>query len=236
MKGYFITGTDTGVGKTVATALLAALYRRWGVDVGVMKPVETGVDPLRGPGAASDARFLLEASASGDALEEISPCRFKTPASPYYAARVEGRAVEPGRLVAAFRNLSVRHEVMLVEGVGGLAVPVAPGFQVVDLAAAFGLPLIVVARTRLGTLNHTLLTLQAARAAGLDVAGVLYNPLGPGPADAVERANPAIAAEFSEVPILGEMPFLGQVSPPFSPRTLDDFARRIRLDGPWRKA
>lgn len=165
MKSYFITGTDTGVGKTVVTALLAALYRRAGVDVGVMKPVETGVDPLCDSTAASDARFLLEAAESGDALEEAAPYRFKTPASPYFAARAEGRPVEPARLLTAFRSLSGKHEAVLVEGVGGLAVPLAPGFLVLDLAAAFGLPLIVVARTSLGTLNHTLLTLQAAQAA-----------------------------------------------------------------------
>lgn len=234
MKSYFITGTDTGVGKTVVTALLAALYRRAGVDVGVMKPVETGVDPLCDSTAASDARFLLEAAESGDALEEAAPYRFKTPASPYFAAHAEGRPVEPERLLTAFRSLSGKHEAVLVEGVGGLAVPLAPGFLVLDLAAAFGLPLIVVARTSLGTLNHTLLTLRAAQAAGLEVAGVLLNPTAPGPASAVEQANAGILGEFTSFPILGELPFLGTVSAPFSRQTLDDFASRINLDGPWR--
>ena len=235
MQGYFITGTDTGVGNTVVTALLTALCRRAGVGVGVMKPVETGVDPLCDSSAASDARFLMEVAQSGDSLDEVAPYRFKIPASPYFAARAEGREVDPSRLIAAFRNLSERHEVLLVEGAGGLLAPISPGYQVLHLAEDFGLPLIVAARRNLGTLNHTLLTLQAAEAKGLTVAGVVFNPLEPDPASEVERANSDILREFSRVPLLGELPFLGPVSAEaFTPEVLDECLRRLHLDGLWR--
>ncbi len=235
MAGYFITGTDTGVGKTVATATLALLYRRAGVNAGVMKPVETGVDPLCDSSAASDARFLLEVAESGDLLEEVSPYRYKTPASPLFATRVEGGPeLEPGRLIQAFETLAGRHEVMLVEGIGGILTPLAPGFRVIDLAARLALPLIVVARTGLGTLNHTLLTLEAAKAAGLSVAGVLFNRQDEGPESALTQANPGIIEEFSGIPHLGVLPFLGPVSgEAFSEDALDHLAACLRLPGPW---
>lgn len=195
-RGFFITGTDTGVGKTVVTAALAAALRARGVDVGVMKPVETGVAPEPVAGESSDAEVLARAAGVDDPLTLVGPVRLREPLAPLVAARREGREVCLRTLMTAFRTLRERHAVMLVEGAGGLAVPIAPGLLMADLAGELALPLLVVARPSLGTINHTVLTVAFARAAGLRVAGIVINgtPAEPGPA---EETSPAVIEELS---------------------------------------
>jgi dethiobiotin synthetase len=170
-RGVFVTGTDTGVGKTlVACALVRALCAR-GLDVGVMKPVETGV----GEGGPLDALTLRRAARLGDALSEVCPQRFALAAAPTVAAQAEHRAVEPEVLLASFERLASRHAMMVVEGAGGLLVPLGKGSTMADLAREMGFPLLVVTRAALGTINHTLLTLEAARVRGLPLAGVVIS-------------------------------------------------------------
>ncbi len=171
MRGLFVTGTDTGVGKTYVTCALARGLRAAGVDVGVMKPIETGVPPT-GP---EDARALQRASGVEDPLELICPVRFSLPASPEAAAQAEGRSVSRADLRKAFEFLARRHEFMLVEGAGGLLVPLDPHHDMADLVRELDLPLLVVARGRLGTVNHTRLTLEVAETRGLEVFGVVIS-------------------------------------------------------------
>jgi dethiobiotin synthetase len=206
VTGLFVTGTDTGVGKThVACGLARALAAR-GVSVGVLKPVETGV--AADAGAGPDGLALREAVGSGDPLDVTCPYRFALPASPLAAARAEGKEVSLERIRGAFTTLAERHAVVLVEGAGGWAVPYAPGADTAEVAAACGLPVLVVARRALGTVNHTRLTVEAVRGAGLSVAGVVLN--GPAPeGDPSAAANGALIAELTGVPVHGGPPWGG---------------------------
>jgi dethiobiotin synthetase len=170
-RGLFVTGTDTGVGKTLVACALVRALRARGLDVGVMKPVETGV----GEGGPLDALALRRAAGVVDPLEEICPEQFALAAAPTVAARAERRAVDLQALLAGFEGLASRHAMLVVEGAGGLLVPVARGATMADLAREMGLPLVVIARAALGTINHTLLTLEAAAARGLALAGVVIS-------------------------------------------------------------
>ncbi len=173
-RGFFVTGTDTGVGKTLVACALVRGLRARGRDVGVMKPIETGV----GTAGPLDALALHEAAGSVDDLADVCPQRFALPAAPTAAAEAEGAKVDCAAVRAAFARLAKAHELMVVEGAGGLLVPAAPGMSMGDLAAELGLALIVVARPALGTINHTLLTLEAARARDLPLAGVVISHSG----------------------------------------------------------
>jgi len=211
-QGFFITGTDTGVGKTVTTACLLSLYRKHRLNVGVMKPIETGVDPECSSAANSDAKFLMEVSQCSDPLSQVCPVRLKTAASPYQAADIENRPIDIDRIINSFRQLADKYENLLVEGVGGLLVPLHSNYLVCDLIRDLRLPLLVVSRNALGTLNHTLLTLRVAQQEGLPVQGVILNRTHAGEKDAIEQGHVDIITELSGVPVLGEIPFLGNIS------------------------
>jgi len=220
-RGVFITGTDTGVGKTrVACELLRAVRAR-GVDAGVMKPVETGVAAAHGDTGrlGEDGAALVAAGGVTDSAELISPYRFALPASPLVAARAVGLEVRPECIRSAFATLAARHPWMLVEGAGGWAVPVATGVDMSHLAVALGLPVIVVARRVLGTINHTRLTVDAVRRAGLTVAAIVLNgaqvPLSP-QGDPTLASNAALLAELTGVRVEESMPW-GPVVPGPSP-------------------
>lgn len=183
-RGCFVTGTDTGVGKTVvATAIVRGLRAR-GIDAVGMKPIETGV---HGDGPA-DGLALHEAADGAASLEDVCPVRFALPAAPAVAAAAESRRVDLAAVHAACAQLSARHDFVVVEGAGGLLVPIADDVDMADLALALGLPLVIVARTRLGTINHTRLTLDIATARGLEIAGVIFSH-GDGPLSPADRAN-----------------------------------------------
>jgi dethiobiotin synthetase len=201
MPGFFVTGTDTGVGKTVVACALARALRGRGLDVGVMKPVETGV----GPEGPRDARALQAAAACGDALGEICPLALPLAAAPSVAAQEARLCIELSWLRKGFRALALRHTWMIVEGAGGLLVPLSPKATMADLAAALGLPLVVVARGRLGTINHTRLTLEAARILGLALAGVVVNHAD-GPLSLADSANLAALREWLGDRLAGEIP------------------------------
>jgi dethiobiotin synthetase len=170
-RGLFVTGTDTGVGKTVIACGLARGLRQSGVDVGVMKPCETGV----GPSGPEDAGALRAAAGVEDPIEDICPQSFALPAAPSVAAQVEGRVVDLERIRLASKTLAARHDFLLVEGAGGWLVPITPAFAMADLAAELGYPVLVIARASLGTINHTLLTLESIERRGLPLAGVVVN-------------------------------------------------------------
>jgi dethiobiotin synthetase len=195
VRGIFVTGTDTGVGKTVvAGAICAALAE----PVGALKPVVTGLDDP--PGEWPHDHVLL-AGATGQAPEDVAPYRFGPPVSPHYAAELAGEPIEPARILAAARS----HDRLVCEGVGGLMVPITTGYLVRDLAVDLGLPVVIAARTGLGTINHTLLTIEAARAAGLTVAGVVMTPWPSEPAP-IERSNRDTVQRLGGVAVHGLPP------------------------------
>jgi dethiobiotin synthetase len=171
MAGLFITGTDTGVGKTLVSCALARGLRQEGIGVGVMKPAETGV-PASGP---EDALALIQAARVDDALDLVCPLRFELPAAPQASAIAEGREAHLDPVLRAYETLSDRHAFMLVEGAGGILVPFDEQTTMADLVLRLDLPVLVVARASLGTINHTLLTLEACSARGLDVLGVVLS-------------------------------------------------------------
>ena len=195
----FVTGTDTHVGKTFVACGIAEALRRRGVDVGVMKPVASG--------AGDDARELIKAAGVSDPLDLVNPIRLKEPLSPHLAARREGKRVDVRRIDRAYRELARRHDVMIVEGAGGLLVPIRDGFTMADLAKRLGLPLLIVARDALGTINHTTLTVEAARSRGLKILGVVVNRSRQGRPDLAERLNPAAIAQAARVKVLASVPW-----------------------------
>ena len=206
-----MTGTDTEVGKTVVTGALARALRAKRIDVGVMKPVATGCRRVNGQLISEDAEFLLKASGSSDPIDLVCPYRFEPPAAPWVAAGFRS-AISLDRIESAFRTLAARHEILLVEGIGGLLVPFDSRTTVADLARRLGLPVLIVARAGLGTINQTLLTLEHAWGAGLDLLGVVLNRRPRRPSLA-QRTNPQLIQKLGKVPILGVIPALPAPSP-----------------------
>jgi dethiobiotin synthetase len=188
MHGVFVTGTGTEVGKTVVAAAIARTRAAAGALVRVFKPAVSGLDDYRGSPVPPDHERLRLAARSDQGDEEIAPYRYGPPVSPHLGAELAGEEIEPARLVAAARAAAHGADFLVCEGVGGLLVPLAPDYVVRDLARELGLPLVIAASPTLGTINHTLLTIEAARTAGLEVAAVVLTPW-PSEPTAVERSN-----------------------------------------------
>ncbi|MEO6750264.1 MAG: dethiobiotin synthase [Chthoniobacteraceae bacterium] len=216
----FITGTDTGVGKTRVAALLVRALRAAGTDAVGFKPICCG--------GREDAVALAEASAlnagigSGAvALNDVNPVWLRPPVAPYAAAMIEGRSVDLALVREKVAQLRAAHAAVIVEGAGGWLVPVTRDFSMADLAAEFALPVLVIAANRLGVINHTLLTVAAIRASGLECAGVVLNhPHSPQPDDPAVVTNAGVLGELlaarpgGAVPLLGEIEFGAEVLPP----------------------
>jgi dethiobiotin synthetase len=210
LRGVFVTGTDTGVGKTVVAASIATTLRARGEPVRAFKPVVTGTDE---PDADWPADHELLATAAGMRPGDVTPVTFGPAVSPHLAAELAGARLEPADLVAHARSLG---EPLVAEGVGGLLVPLTTGYSVRDLAVDLGLPVVVAARPGLGTISHTLLTIEAARAAGLEIRCVVLTPW-PDEPSAMERSNRATIEQLSGVPVHA----LDRVSPDTLPRDLE---------------
>jgi dethiobiotin synthetase len=197
VRGVFVTGTDTGVGKSVVAAAICAACRE---PVAALKPVVTGLDEP--PGEWPHDHVLLARAAGGRLTpEEVAPYRFGPPVSPHYAAELAGQTIDTARMLAAARG----HDLLVCEGVGGLMVPITTGYLVRDLAVDLGLPVVIASRTGLGTINHTLLTVEAARAVGLGVAGIVMTPWPSEPLP-IERSNRATIERLARVPVHGLPP------------------------------
>ncbi len=201
--GLFVTGTDTGVGKTVVASAIAHWLQQKGLRVGVMKPAETGVNDPAGLGP--DATLLRWASGTDSSAEDICPYRFKAPMSPDSAAKREGIRIEIDRLMLTARSLSEAHDFMIIEGAGGLMVPLSGGWLVADFALMTGLALLSVARPDLGTINHSVLTAFAARQLEIPQAGIMINAMPKDPDMAMQDAPHAISS-LAGVDLLGVLP------------------------------
>jgi dethiobiotin synthetase len=205
--GIFITGTDTGVGKTIIAAGLVAVLKERGIDVGVMKPLESGAPSFGSAPIPQDALYLKEIAGTNDDLGLINPYCFQAPLAPGVAAEKEGVKVDLQRIVRMYEELKSRHQFMVVEGAGGLLVPIAQGAFLPDLIKLLELPLILVARSSLGTINHTLLALYYSQQEGLEVKGVIMSKT-MAEVDPSEASNAQVIAECSAVPLLGTFPYL----------------------------
>ena len=214
MDGVFVTGTGTEVGKTVVAAVIAQTLVREGKRVAVFKPAVTGLDDPVADGR--DHEVLRRAAASEQSDDGVAPYRYGPPMSPHLAAELAGEEIEPARLLGAARAAAAGADALVCEGVGGLLVPLSPDYLVRDLAVDLALPLVVAASPGLGTINHTMMTIEAARSAGLDVAVVVLTPWPQSP-DRIEESNRETIAALGQVPV-ETLPRLDLTSPTSWPR------------------
>jgi dethiobiotin synthetase len=217
-RGIFVTGTDTGVGKSIVAATLARLLRLRGVDVGVMKPATSGCRRDGGRLVSDDALLLCRAAACA-CDDDVAPYLLVEPLAPSEAARIDGVHIDAGHIRACYDRVAARHDFVIVEGAGGLMVPLADDLLTPELIRQLGLPLLVVARPNLGTVNHTLLTCFGAQQLGLTVAGVVVNNFPQSP-DLAEQGAPGQIAALCGAPLLGVWPHRDE---------LDQFAAVERL-------
>jgi dethiobiotin synthetase len=210
VRGCLVTGTDTGVGKSVVAAAIVAALREQGRPVRAVKPLITGLDDAPDPGWPPDHELLARVSDQTPAATILHA--FGPPVSPHLAAELAGAPLPSARALAdEIRSATPDGSLLIVEGVGGLLVPIGPEHSVRDLAVALALPLIVAARPGLGTINHTLLTVEAAAAAGLRVAGIVMTPWPEDP-DEMLRSNRETIARLTQIPVAG-LPFVSCAQP-----------------------
>lgn len=240
--GIFVTGTDTGVGKTVVACALGLALKRLGVNVGLMKPIATGCKVRRAravrggavPGtAAKAARGVLVSedalrmqSVSGDPTDLVNPIRFRTPAAPSVACRIERRRISLGRFWRNLALLGRRHELVIVEGIGGVLCPIRSDYFVADLIREAALPALLVASAKLGTLNHTCLSIEALRARDVRVCGVILN-FHTGRTVA-ERTNSAELERITGVPVVARLSTVRSSPIVKAAARLEPFARQLR--------
>ncbi len=198
-KTIFITATDTNVGKTVTTLCLGVLLKVQGYDIGVMKPVQC---------AGDDIQFLSKSLNIADEMSLLNPFFAKEPLSPHLALRRAKIKFDKRPVLAALKVLQARHEVVLVEGAGGLMVPLSDKYYNIDLIRDMKAEVIIVARLGLGTINHTLLTINQAKAYGLTIKGLVFCDTNPRAKTLAERTNPTEIAQLSGIKVLGVIPYL----------------------------
>ena len=198
-KTYFITATDTCVGKTITTFVLGVLFQSKGIAAGVLKPVQC---------AGDDAQFLKTRLNLIDDLSLINPIFVNEALSPHLALRRARKLFDIKKVMHAYQELKKRHDVVLIEGAGGLMVPLKDNYYNADLIKAMNAKLIIVSRLGLGTINHTLLTIHCARAWGLTIQGIIFSKVKPGKMGVAEKTNAAQIERLSGVKVLGTIPFL----------------------------
>ncbi len=224
MRSIFVTGTDTGVGKTVVAAGMARACSRKGIDVGVMKPFATGAVQQNETLLSEDAVLLRQSVSNPDPLDLVNPICYQAPLAPKVAARVEGKEQRLNLVDRAWQQLKENHSTMIVEGIGGLLVPLRKKFFVTDLAKKFELPLLIVTRPTLGTLNHTLMTIHVARQYALPIAGIVINHHEKFEEDQAIETNREELSRIPGVPFLGEVPFQEGED---SPEIFDEIINRL---------
>jgi dethiobiotin synthetase len=227
-KGIFVTATDTSVGKTTVAAGLVGFLKRLGLDVGVMKPVATGaVECDSGKLISQDAEMLVKFSASTDPWEWINPYCLSTPVTPSLAAKIEGVSIDFGKLKSVYEKLLSRHEFLVVEGAGGAMSPVFENKVMADLIKALEMPAVIVSRSSLGTINHTLMTYQCLRVYEIPVLGFFLNRF-PKKPNLSESTNAEILVSVGGLTHLGSIPEMGDF---FSQQdVVDAFTQAVHRD------
>lgn len=194
-KGIFITGTDTGVGKTIVTAGISLALKNKGINIGVMKPISTG--------GIQDAKFLLNFIGLKDDIRLVNPVSFKNPLAPYIAGKIENRKINTNKIFTAFNKLKKLHEFIIVEGIGGVLVPILKDYFVLDLIKDFKLPVVIVSRAGLGTINHTLMTIKVLEQKRVKILGVVMN--GFTGKDLSGKTNQFVVENLSKYPVLAKI-------------------------------
>ena len=200
METFFIAGTDTGIGKTMIAGALAAALRLKGLKVGVMKPISCG--------SQEDARFLMNCAEAKHPMRFVNPIFLKHPLSPNVAAKIENRKIDLAKIAQALQVFKKNTEVLVIEGCGGLLVPLDERFFVIDLISLTQSKVILVSRSGLGAINHSLLSLEALRKRKIEPLGVIFNRLEGGPLSLAEKTNPSTISKSGRVQSLGIFPFL----------------------------
>lgn len=224
VKGIFVTGTDTEIGKTVIAGGLAAILKQAGANVGVMKPISTG--------DMADAEYLKHAVQVDDPLHLINPISLQHPLAPSVSANIEGKQVDLSQISKAYSILQQKYDYLIVEGVGGIAVPINDDKLVVNLIKCLGLPIVIVANAGLGTINHTMLTVEYARQHQITILGIVLNMLQSGKSSLAELTNPKEIERVTQIPVLGVVPFSEQIGKPNpdSDYLADFISKHIELD------
>lgn len=206
-KGLFITATDTGVGKTLIAGAIAKILSEKPKRIGVFKPVATGCRKTKQGLVSQDAEFLAHCVSNEFGIDIINPIKFAKPAAPFACEKAENRKVDFVKIAVAYNQICQKSDFVIVEGIGGVRVPITEDIDVLSLAKMFNLPVIIVARPNLGTINHTLLTIDAVRRAGLSLAGVIINGYDENTIDFAEKTNAAVIEELGKVKILAVVPY-----------------------------
>ncbi len=211
IKSLFITGTDTDVGKTAAATILAAYLKQKGVRTAAYKPVQSGAEIVQGVPAAPDVE--LYKLANPDLTEKESyTYLFKKPCSPHLAAREEGISINPQKIIKHYEQLYAKNDFVLIEGAGGIMVPLTDeGYCMLDLIKDLAAPAVVVARTGVGTINHTVLTVARLKQEGIKVAGIIMNQMH-AEDPAVEEDNQRMIEQFTMVPVISKIPYMENIS------------------------
>ena len=214
MAGLFITGTDTDVGKTVITGAIAAALRNRGQNIGVMKPMASGgVANQDGKLIAQDATFLMQAAGiSENKRDLVNPVCLEFELTPAVSATISGVEVDIPAILKTYQMAAKTYDPLIVEGVGGIVAPLWQDYLVADLMVEMALPIIIVTRPNLGTINHTVLTVEYARQRGLQVAGIIINGWNEDEVGILEHSNETYMAQLSQVPILGKFPHSKTIS------------------------
>ncbi|MEX1996772.1 MAG: dethiobiotin synthase [Nitrosopumilaceae archaeon] len=206
MNGYFVTGTDTGVGKTAITAGIAGSLRKLGVNVGVMKPIATGYQQKAGY-KSSDVTILAEAAGIKDPEDLINPVFLPIPTSPYDASKLLSMPIDIPLILTKFKKLLSLHDMILIEGIGGIMTPITKNFFVADMIKAMAIETIVVTRATLGTLNHTVMTCKMCKDYDIKVKGLVINNFDEKGTPA-EKSAPTTLYELTGINIIGIIPFI----------------------------
>lgn len=207
VNGIFITATGTEIGKTVIAAGIAASLKNAGIDVGVMKPISSG--------DTSDAEYLKHVSQVNDPLSLINPISLRYPLAPSVGARLEKREIDLVRIETAFKELNEKYDFLVVEGVGGIAVPINDDMLVANLIQQLNLPILIVALSSLGTINHTVLTVEYARQYNIEIKGIVLNQIYADTTGLAEQTNPDEIERLTNVPIVGNIPYDEQLASPY---------------------
>ena len=205
--GLFVTGTDTGVGKTLIAGAIARILTSKGLKVGVFKPIATGCKRTWDGLVGSDSWFLASCANSNLSLSTITPIGYRTPAAPIVSAAREDRPIDFDRIAAAYKDICQNSNIVIVEGIGGVRVPLTEEFDLLDLAVEFALPAVIVARPNLGTINHTLMTIDCVRAAELKIAGIIVNGYNAVESTVAEDTAAETIAKCSSADVLAVVPF-----------------------------